>query len=153
MPSKLCWFQNQSCSCWPRSAQDFAVLLRLFFWWFQNSTVDEGCSSFYKRMLSLEFPKGLEWWLIMFFFEWAFTSYNQVISCKQFIDFFLDRWEMFVLHPSTINSDSCLALFEFIEWWLIMFCLNEVIQITPRLLSDDWWCLIWMRLYKLQPGL
>jgi len=25
-------------------------------------------------------------------FEWAFTSYNQVFSCKQFVDIFLDGW-------------------------------------------------------------
>jgi len=64
-------------------------------------------------------------------FGWAFSSYNQVFSCKQFGDFFLDRREVFVLHPSTKFPDSCQTLF--------------------NLLSDDWWCLIWMRSYKLQP--
>ena len=66
-------------------------------------------------------------------FGWAFSSYNQVFSCKQFGDFFLDRREVFVLHPSTKFPDSCQTLF--------------------NLLSDDWWCLIWMRPYKLQPDL
>ncbi len=119
-------------------------------------------------------------------FEWGGTSYNQVLSCKQFGDFCLGRWEvvvlhpyqknpdsyqalwillsvdwscfvwmrsckllpdlqlqairwlflniseMFVPHPLTKNPDSCQALFAFIEWWLIMFCLNELLQVTTR---------------------
>ncbi len=66
-------------------------------------------------------------------FGWDYTSCSQVFSCKQFGDFFLDRWEMFVLHPSTKNPDSCQALLNCIEWWLS--------------------CFVWMRLHKLQPGL
>ncbi len=65
-------------------------------------------------------------------FEWAFTSYNQVISCKQFVNFFLDRWEMFVLHPSTKISTAVK------HFWI--------------LLIDGWSCSVWMRWYKLQPG-
>ncbi len=61
-------------------------------------------------------------------FEWALTSYNQVISCKQFGGFFLDRWEVFVLHSST----KTLTAFKFIECWLMMSYLNEVIQCTTR---------------------
>ncbi len=30
------------------------------------------------------------------------------------------------------NPDSCQALLNFIEWWLIMFCLNEVTQVAAR---------------------
>ena len=68
-------------------------------------------------------------------FEWGDTSYNQVFSCKQFGDFFLDRWEMFVPHPLTKNPDSCQALLNFIEWWLMMSHLNEVIQVAARSLA------------------
>ncbi len=67
-------------------------------------------------------------------FEWAFTSYNQVFSCKQFVDIFLDGWEvLFVLQTSTKIPDSCQALLNF--------------------MVDDLWCLVWMKWYKLQPGL
>ncbi len=121
-------------------------------------------------------------------FEWGYTSCSQVSSCKQFGDFFLDRWEMFVPHPLTKTPDSCQALLNFIDWRLMMSHLHEVVQIAARflaasnsvtffstdercsflipwqklptavkhfwiLLSDNWWCLICMRLYKLQPGL
>ena len=127
------------------------------FWWFQNSTVDERRSSFYKNMLSLAFLKGLECWLSMshlnelfeiatrssapsnlvtfprqmrgvrsssfhkmfrqlsstfeFYwlltehvsFGWAFTSYNQVFSCKQFGDFFsTDERCSFFIPPQKI---------------------------------------------------
>ncbi len=137
------------------------------FWWFQISTVDERHSST-QKMLSVDFLKGFECWLIMFWlnellqvttswslvasnsvtffstderssffmppqktqqlsstfesywvltdhvsFGWGDAGWNQVICCKQFGDFFLDRWEVFVLHPSTKNPDSCQALFEF----------------------------------------
>ncbi len=37
-----------------------------------------------------------------------------------------------VPHPSIENPDSCQALLNFIEWWLIMFCLNELSQVTTR---------------------
>ena len=50
-------------------------------------------------------------------FGWGDTGCNQVFSCKQFGDFFLDRWEVFVLHPCTKTPDSCQALFEF-YWWM-----------------------------------
>ncbi len=75
----------------------------------------------------------IEWWLVLF--EWAFTSYNQDFSCKPFVDFFLDRWEVFVLHPSTKNPNSCQALLNSIDWWLIMSHLNEVIQVAARSLA------------------
>ncbi len=65
-------------------------------------------------------------------FGWDHTSCSQVFSCKQFGDFFLDRGEMFVLHPSTKNPDSCQALLNFIEWWLMTSHLNEVIQVAAR---------------------
>ncbi len=57
------------------------------------------------------------------------------LCCKQFGDFFLDRWEMFVPHPLTKNPDSCQALLNFIEWWLMMSHLNEVIQVAARSLA------------------
>ncbi len=60
-------------------------------------------------------------------FEWAFTSYKQVFSCKQFGDFFLDRWEIFVLHPSK-KPRQLSSTFTFIDWWLLMSHLDEVIQ-------------------------
>ena len=66
--------------------------------------------------------------------ESAFTIYSQVFDCKQFGDFLLDRWEVFILHPFLESPDSFLAILGF-------------------LLSNDWWCLIWMRFHKLHPGL
>ncbi len=68
-------------------------------------------------------------------FEWGYTSCSQVFSCKQFGDFFLDRWKMFVPHPLTKSPDSCQALLNFIEWWLMMSHLNEVIQVAARSLA------------------
>jgi len=145
-------------------------------------------------------------------FEWGYTSYNQVISCKQFGDFFLDRWEVFILHSSTktltavehflkkrkgkttpfgVNLMRSQVLYRaaqvhflnFVDWWLIMSHLSELLQVTTRssavsnsvaffwtdercsffippqkpwqlsnLSSADWWCLIWMRSYNVQPG-
>ncbi len=136
------------------------------FWWFQNER-----HSSTQKMLSLDFLKGFECWLIMFWlnellqvtirslvasnsvtffstderssffippqktqqlsstfefywvltdhvsFGWGDAGWNQVICCKQFGDIFLDRWEVFVLHPSTKSPDSCQALFEF-YWWM-----------------------------------
>jgi len=67
--------------------------------------------------------------------EWAFTFYDQVLSCKHFGDFFLDKWEVFVLYPLTKNPDSCQALLNFIEWWLMMSRSNEVIQVAARSLA------------------
>ncbi len=114
MPSKLCWFQNQTCSCWPCNGQDFAVLLRHSFLWFQNSAVDEGCSSFHRKNVEPWIPKRS--WLMTdddVSFEWGHTSCSQVCSCKQFGDLFLNRWEVFIPHLLTKSPDSCPALFEF----------------------------------------
>ncbi len=69
-------------------------------------------------------------WSCFFWMRWY--KLQQVLSCKQFVDFFLDRWEVFVLHPSQKKHDSCQALLNFIECWLIIFCLNEVIQAATR---------------------
>ena len=66
-------------------------------------------------------------------FGWGYTSCSQVLSCKQFGDFFLDRWEMFVLHPSTKTPTAVK------HFWI--------------LLIDDWSCFVWMSFFKLQPGL
>ncbi len=64
-------------------------------------------------------------------FEQPFTSYNQVFSCKQFIDFFLtDERCSFFIHKK--NPDSCQAHLNFIDWWLIMSHLNELLQVTTR---------------------
>ena len=86
------------------------------------------------------YTKNVECWLPERFWvlidhvlvKWAFTSYNQVLSCKQFGDFFLDRWEVFVLHASTKNPTAVE------HFWI--------------LLSADWSCLIWMRWCRLEPG-
>ena len=112
------------------------------FWWFQNSTVDERHSST-QNLLSLDFLKGffLDRWEVFVLhpstkiqqlsstfqvywvltdhvsFGWGDAGWNQVFSCNQFGDFFLDRWEVFILHPSTKSPDSCQALFEF-YWWM-----------------------------------
>lgn len=76
------------------------------------------------------------------------------------------------------------SIFESVYWWLLVFCLNEVVQLTTMslavvscndcflgrwevffrpakscralflyFLSDDWWCLIWMSFFKLQPDI
>ena len=41
------------------------------------------------------------------------TGCSQVISCKQLGDFFLDRWEVFVLHPCTKKPWQLSSTFEF----------------------------------------
>ena len=50
-------------------------------------------------------------------FGWASTSCSQVFSCKQFVDFVLDRWEMFVPHPLTKNPRQLSSTFEF--YWVL----------------------------------
>ena len=62
-------------------------------------------------------------------FEWGGTSYNQVLSCKQFSHFFLDRWEVFFIPPKK-QPDICQAFF--VYYWLIMLCLNKVVQVAAR---------------------
>ncbi len=44
----------------------------------------------------------------------------------------LDRWEVFVLHPSTKCFDSCQALLNFIDCWLSMSHLDELLRVTIR---------------------
>ncbi len=87
--------------------------LKTFFSLFQNSTVDERHLAFHKQMLSLEFLKGLRVLIDHVSFGWGDTSNTRSLAASQFCDFFLDRWEVFILHPSTKNPDSCLALFAF----------------------------------------
>ncbi len=61
--------------------------------------------------------------------ECDYTSCSQVFSCKQFDDFFLNRWEVcssFIL-PQKVPTAVKHILFYFI---------------------DDCWCLIWMSFYK-----
>jgi len=163
--------------------------LQAIRWLFSRQMRDVCSSSLNKK--SRQLSSTFEFYWVMtdhVLFGWGYTSCSQVFSCKQFGDFFLDRWEMFVLHPSTKNPDSCQALLNFIEWWLVMFCLDELFQVTTRssaasnsvnffsidercsffipqqknptavkhfwiLLIDDWSCFVWMRFFKLQPGL
>ena len=49
--------------------------------------------------------------------ECGHTTCNQVFSCKHFGDFVPNRREVFILHPSIKNPDSCQALAE--SSWLI----------------------------------
>ncbi len=162
--------------------------LETFFWWFQNSTVDERCLSLHKpRQVSCTFtvtecslimshlnkviqvaakslaasssltfsrqmrgvrssslhksPDSCQALLHLLSVDWSCSvwmrwyKYHQVFSCKQFGDFFLDRWQMFVPHTLTKNPDSCQALLNFIECWLMMSHLNEVIQVAARSLA------------------
>ncbi len=139
-------------------------------------------------MLSLEFLKGLRVLIDHVSFGWGDTSNTRSLAASQFGDFFLDRWEVFILHPSTKNPGSCLAVFafyrlmtdhvlferaftgynqvfsckqfgdffstdercsffippqkiptavkhfwiNFVDWWLIMSHLNELLQVATR---------------------
>ncbi len=76
--------------------------------------------------------KFIEWWLIMSHLN-DLLQINQVFSCKQFGDFFLDRWETLI--PLTRHPDSCQAFFVF--YWLIMACLNKVVQVAARSFSCE----------------
>ncbi len=83
-------------------------------------------------MLSLDFLEGLEWWLMMSHLDEVIQVATSSSAVGKLVIFFLDRWEMFVLHPSTKILDSCQALLNFIDWWLVMFCLDELFQVTTR---------------------
>ena len=70
-------------------------------------------------------------------FEWAFTSYNQEFSCKQFGEFFSR-------HMRDVRSSSLsTSIFEFIYWWLTLIFI------------DTWLCVVLSEcgLYELQPCL
>ena len=125
--------QTHSSSGCPRSARDFVGVLRLFFLWFQNSTVDEGCSSFYENLPNLEFSKGLEWWLIIShlnellqvtsrcsaasssvnFSQWIFLSTVERCpflipshnSCQAFLNLITDDWLWFLLTADYVLSE------------------------------------------------
>ena len=98
-------------------------------------STDERCSFFIPPQ---KVPTAVKHFCILLIDDWSFLVWTR--SCKlppglqlQAIRWlFLDRWEVFVLHPSTKNPDSCPALFAFIEWWLIMSHLNEVVQVAAR---------------------
>ena len=105
--------------------------LETFFGEFQNAAVDERCSSSHKNF---DYPWVLEtsWVMTGLVSLNELLQFNQVFSCKQFGDFFLDRWE-FVPHPFARNPDSCQAFF--VIYWLIMACLNKVVQVAARSFS------------------
>ena len=132
MPSKLCWLQNQSCSCWPRSAQDFAALLTSF-WWFQNSTVDERRAST-QKLLSLDFLKAFECWLIMFWLNELLQVTTRSLVASNSVTF---SRQMRGLCSSPLHKkpNSCRAILNFIECWLIMSHLSELLQVTTRSLA------------------
>ncbi len=55
-------------------------------------------------------------------FEWGYTSCSQVFSCKQFGDFSLDRWEMFVPNKgssSSLNKKSQQLSSTFWIYWVM----------------------------------
>ncbi len=138
MPSKLCWFQNRPSSLlFSLVHAGHALLSTLLPSWDKFLVI----SNFNCWWETFVYTKNVECWLPERFWvlidhvlvEWAFTSYDQlVLSCKQFGDFFLDRWEVFVLHASTKNPTAVE------HFWI--------------LLSADWSCLIWMRWCRLEPG-
>ena len=93
-----------------------------------------GSSSFHKKSRQLSSTFELCW--VMpdpVSFEWGDTSCSPVFRCEQFDDFFsADERSWFFILPQKILT---------------------VVKHFCFLLSDDWWCFVWMRLYKLQPGL
>ena len=104
-----------------------------FFWWFQNSSVDEGCSSFYKNLPNLNSRKVLSddcscliW---MSFLQVTTRSSTRSSAASSSLNFSLDRWEMFVPHPLTRQLSS---IFEFTYWWLTLIFI------------DSWLCVKWM---------
>ena len=112
-------------------AQDFAGLLRTFFFEnFKNAAVDEGCSSS-KKLPSLDFSKGLELGL-MFSLNVVIRVAARSFSCDQSnSEYFLDRWAVFfVLHPFSCQMPTAVEQFE----------------------MDCWSCFNWLKFYNLQPG-
>ncbi len=65
-------------------------------------------------------------------FVWtAFYKLQPGLQLQAIHWLFLDRWEVLILHPQK-NPDSCQAHLNFIDWWLIMSHLNELLQVTTR---------------------
>ena len=103
----------------------FLVILKFNCWWETFIPL--------QKMLSLDFLKGLEWWLMMSHLDEVIQVATSSSAVGKLVIFFLDRWEMFVLHPSTKTPTAVK------HFWI--------------LLIDDWSCFVWMSFFKLQPGL
>ena len=127
--AKLCWFQSQTCSFWLRSAQEFAGLLRTFLDEFQNAAVDEGCS-FYKMLPNLEFSKGLVWWVIMSHLNESLQLTTRCSAASSSVTFVSTDKSSFLIPQHKIRTAVKHFLY-FINW--------------------SW--PVWIRWYKLQPGL
>ena len=66
-------------------------------------------------------------------FGWGDTSYNQVFSCKQFGDFFsTDERCSFFIPPQKIPTAVKHFWIDFVDWWLIMSHLNELLQVATE---------------------
>ena len=109
--TKNCWALKSwkvlsldwSCSVWMRWYKlQPSLWLQAIRWLFSRQMRDVCSSSLNKN--SRQLSSTCEFYWVMtddVSFEWGYTSCSQVFSCKQFGDFSLDRWEVFVLHPLT----------------------------------------------------
>ncbi len=105
-----------------------------------NLSTVERCSFFIHKM-SWQLSSSFEFYLLMtehVSFEWDFTNYTQVFSCKQFGEFLsTDKCLFFIPHKISRQLSST---FECVDWWLLMSCLDEVIQAATRSwLQAIWW--------------
>jgi len=135
MPSKLCWFQNHPSSLQCLVNAGHAAPRRVLSSWDtifgQNLTVDERRSSFYQKMSSLDFLKGLGCWWIMFCLNEVVQATTRSLAVSNLVTFFsTDRSSS--LHKISRQLSSP---FEFSDWWLIMSHLNEVMQAAIRSLA------------------
>ncbi len=113
--AKLCWFQNQTCSFWLRSAQDWT--LENFFWWISK------CSCWWEMFI---LQKTAEPWIskrsswVMtddVSFEWAFYKLQSGVQLQAARWLFSTDERCVFLIPSRTPSTSCQALLKFIECW------------------------------------
>ncbi len=97
-----------SCSVWMRWYKlPPGLQLQAIRWLFSRQMTDVCSSYLNKKSRQLSSTFEFHWVLIDdVSFEWGYTSCSQVFSCKQFGDFFLDRWEVFDLHPLTKTIPS-----------------------------------------------
>ena len=123
-----------SCFVWTRSCKLLPDLQLQILWLFSRQI--RVCSFFFPPQTGPDSCRALFECVMTddVSFEWGYASYSQVFSCKQFGDFFLDRWKvcLFFILPQKVPTAVKHILFYFI---------------------DDCWCLIWMSFYKWQPGL
>jgi len=98
-------------------------------------STDERCSFFIPPQKTPTAVKHFEFYWVMTSHVWlgrGHASCRQGFSCKQFGDFF--SRQMRGVRSSSLHKTlrQLLSTFEFIDWWLVMFCLNELSQFTTR---------------------